>query len=68
MGITANSNHRVVYPHCNFSLLLFDFGACVCMLFCVPQKIPLVMAGRRPGDAEIVYASTDKAEKELNWR
>lgn len=35
MGITANSNHRVVYPHCNFSLLLFDFGACVCMLFCV---------------------------------
>ncbi|MQM07244.1 hypothetical protein Taro_040082 [Colocasia esculenta] len=32
------------------------------------KKIPLVMAGRRPGDAEIVYASTDKAEKELNWR
>ncbi|XP_057966840.1 UDP-glucose 4-epimerase GEPI48-like [Malania oleifera] len=32
------------------------------------KKIPLVMAGRRPGDAEIVYASTDKAEDELNWR
>lgn len=32
------------------------------------KKIPLVMAGRRPGDAEIVYASTAKAEKELNWR
>ncbi|KAF8379707.1 hypothetical protein HHK36_029152 [Tetracentron sinense] len=31
------------------------------------KKIPLVMAGRRPGDAEIVYASTDKAERELNW-
>lgn len=32
------------------------------------KKIPLVMAGRRPGDAEIVYASTAKAEKELNWK
>lgn len=32
------------------------------------KKIPLVMAGRRPGDAEIVYASTTKAEKELNWK
>lgn len=32
------------------------------------QKIPLVMAGRRPGDAEIVYASTAKAERELNWK
>ncbi|KAL3498998.1 hypothetical protein ACH5RR_041730 [Cinchona calisaya] len=32
------------------------------------KKIPLVMAGRRPGDAEIVYASTKKAEQELNWK
>ncbi|KAH7682148.1 UDP-glucose 4-epimerase protein [Dioscorea alata] len=32
------------------------------------KKIPLVMAGRRPGDAEIVYASTSKAEQELNWK
>ncbi|KAK6947920.1 NAD(P)-binding domain [Dillenia turbinata] len=32
------------------------------------KKIPLVMAGRRPGDAEIVYAATDKAEHELKWR
>ncbi|XP_031389989.1 UDP-glucose 4-epimerase GEPI48 [Punica granatum] len=32
------------------------------------KKIPLVMAGRRPGDAEIVYASTEKAESELNWK
>ena len=32
------------------------------------QKIPLIMSGRRPGDAEIVYASTSKAEKELNWK
>ncbi|KAG1346698.1 UDP-glucose 4-epimerase GEPI48 [Cocos nucifera] len=32
------------------------------------KKIPLVMAGRRPGDAEIVYASTAKAEMELNWK
>ncbi|XP_042453586.1 UDP-glucose 4-epimerase GEPI48-like isoform X2 [Zingiber officinale] len=31
------------------------------------KKIPLVMAGRRPGDSETVYASTSKAEKELNW-
>lgn len=32
------------------------------------QKIPLIMAARRSGDAEIVYASTKKAERELNWR
>ncbi|KAJ4780897.1 UDP-glucose 4-epimerase 4 [Rhynchospora pubera] len=32
------------------------------------KKIPLIMAGRRPGDAEIVYASTEKAEKELSWK
>ncbi|KAG9132612.1 hypothetical protein Leryth_024686 [Lithospermum erythrorhizon] len=32
------------------------------------KKIPLVKAGRRAGDAEIVYASTDKAERELNWK
>ncbi|PKA58164.1 UDP-glucose 4-epimerase GEPI48 [Apostasia shenzhenica] len=32
------------------------------------KKIPLVMAGRRAGDAEIVYASTEKAERELSWR
>ncbi|XP_020098586.1 UDP-glucose 4-epimerase 1-like [Ananas comosus] len=32
------------------------------------KKIPLVMAGRRPGDAAIVYASTAKAEKELKWK
>ncbi|KAE9614072.1 hypothetical protein Lal_00016440 [Lupinus albus] len=32
------------------------------------KKIPLVMVGRRPGDAEIVYASTEKAAKELNWK
>ncbi|RZR90849.1 hypothetical protein BHM03_00018826 [Ensete ventricosum] len=32
------------------------------------QKIPLVMAGRRPGDAETLYACTVKAEKELSWK
>lgn len=32
------------------------------------KKIPLAMGGRRPGDAEIVYASTKKAERELNWK
>ncbi|RDX65896.1 hypothetical protein CR513_55401, partial [Mucuna pruriens] len=32
------------------------------------KKIPLTIAGRRPGDAEIVYASTGKAERELNWK
>lgn len=32
------------------------------------KKIPLIMADRRPGDAEIVYASTEKAVQELNWR
>ncbi|CAI8619588.1 unnamed protein product [Vicia faba] len=32
------------------------------------KKIPIVKAGRRPGDAETVYGSTSKAEKELNWK
>ncbi|KAL5201968.1 hypothetical protein ABZP36_012920 [Zizania latifolia] len=32
------------------------------------KKIPLVFAGRRPGDAEIVYAATAKADKELKWK
>ncbi|RWW15020.1 hypothetical protein BHE74_00005852 [Ensete ventricosum] len=32
------------------------------------KKIPLVMAGRRPGDAETLYACTVKAEKELSWK
>ncbi|KAK6158417.1 hypothetical protein DH2020_005731 [Rehmannia glutinosa] len=32
------------------------------------KKIPLVMAARRPGDAEVVYAETDKAERELKWK
>ncbi|KAF8099426.1 hypothetical protein N665_0244s0025 [Sinapis alba] len=32
------------------------------------KKIPLVTAGRRPGDAEVVYASTERAESELNWK
>ncbi|KAK1565740.1 hypothetical protein Q3G72_033803 [Acer saccharum] len=32
------------------------------------KKIPLIMAGRRPGDAAIVYASTEKAGRELNWK
>ncbi|OIV93629.1 hypothetical protein TanjilG_04861 [Lupinus angustifolius] len=32
------------------------------------KKIRLVTAGRRPGDAEIVYASTEKAARELNWK
>ncbi|KAK4742381.1 hypothetical protein SAY87_000382 [Trapa incisa] len=32
------------------------------------KKIPLIMAGRRPGDAEIVYASTERAARELKWK
>ncbi|XP_076900862.1 UDP-glucose 4-epimerase GEPI48-like [Bidens hawaiensis] len=32
------------------------------------KKIPLVMSDRRPGDAEVVYASTEKAARMLNWK
>lgn len=32
------------------------------------KKIPVRFAGRRPGDCSEVYASTEKAEKELGWR
>ncbi|KAK4365338.1 hypothetical protein RND71_016696 [Anisodus tanguticus] len=32
------------------------------------KKIPLKMCPRRPGDATAVYASTEKAEKELGWK
>ena len=30
--------------------------------------VPYVPADRRPGDASIVYAAADKAERDLNWR
>lgn len=32
------------------------------------NKIPIKLCPRRPGDATAVYASTDKAQKELGWR
>ncbi|KEH21025.1 UDP-D-glucose/UDP-D-galactose 4-epimerase [Medicago truncatula] len=32
------------------------------------KKIPLKLCPRRPGDATEVYASTDKAQKELGWK
>ncbi|OAY59852.1 bifunctional UDP-glucose 4-epimerase and UDP-xylose 4-epimerase 1 isoform X1 [Manihot esculenta] len=32
------------------------------------KKIPIKLCPRRPGDATAVYASTDKAAKELNWK
>ncbi|XP_054825488.1 bifunctional UDP-glucose 4-epimerase and UDP-xylose 4-epimerase 1-like [Prosopis cineraria] len=32
------------------------------------KKIPLKKCPRRPGDAVAVYASTEKAEKELGWK
>ncbi|KAH1123226.1 hypothetical protein J1N35_006386 [Gossypium stocksii] len=32
------------------------------------KKIPLQIARRRPGDAEVVYASIKKAETELKWK
>lgn len=32
------------------------------------KKIPLKLCPRRPGDATAVYASTEKAEKELGWK
>ncbi|KAJ6826148.1 bifunctional UDP-glucose 4-epimerase and UDP-xylose 4-epimerase 1-like [Iris pallida] len=32
------------------------------------KKIPIKLSPRRPGDATAVYASTEKAEKELGWR
>ncbi|KAL6986199.1 UDP-glucose 4-epimerase Uge1 [Sarracenia purpurea var. burkii] len=32
------------------------------------KKIPVKLCPRRPGDATAVYASTEKAEKELGWK
>ncbi|KAF0899932.1 hypothetical protein E2562_025493 [Oryza meyeriana var. granulata] len=32
------------------------------------KKIPLIIGTRRPGDAEILFSSPAKAEKELNWK
>jgi hypothetical protein len=37
-------------------------------LFYVFQKIPIKLCPRRPGDATAVYASTEKAKKELGWK
>jgi len=53
----------------NLSSLLMKFiETLLSYLVLLLQKIPLVFAGRRAGDAEIVYASTEKAERELNWK
>nr|KJB16722.1 hypothetical protein B456_002G244900 [Gossypium raimondii] len=38
------------------------------MVTAFEKKIPLQIAGRRPGDAEVVYASIKKAETELKWK
>lgn len=32
------------------------------------KKVPYTISDRRPGDAAVCYASTEKAEKELNWK
>ncbi|MBA0796747.1 hypothetical protein Gohar_007487 [Gossypium harknessii] len=32
------------------------------------QKIPIKLCPRRPGDATAVYASTEKAQRELGWK
>ena len=32
------------------------------------QKIPAKLCPRRAGDATAVYASTEKAERELGWK
>lgn len=32
------------------------------------KKIPIKLCPRRPGDATAVYASTEKAQKELGWK
>ncbi|CAG7868696.1 unnamed protein product [Brassica rapa] len=32
------------------------------------KKIPMKLCPRRPGDSTVVYASTEKAEKELGWK
>ncbi|PPR81682.1 hypothetical protein GOBAR_AA39032 [Gossypium barbadense] len=31
------------------------------------KKIPIKLCPRRPGDATAIYASTEKAQKELGW-
>ena len=33
----------------------------------IVQKIPVKLCPRRPGDATAVYASTEKAKRELGW-
>ncbi|KAJ4809515.1 UDP-glucose 4-epimerase 4 [Rhynchospora pubera] len=32
------------------------------------KKIPVIFGERRPGDCEILYAATTKAETQLNWK
>jgi hypothetical protein len=50
------------YIFCDKSFLLH--GASFLFL----QKIPLKFADHRPGDIDEVYASTEKAEIELQWK
>lgn len=44
------------------------FGGDGCYLMVYVQKIPLKVCPRRQGDAVAVYASTEKAERELGWK
>ena len=69
------ASEKVLFPCLVFVFVYFELYLFVilgfqltCQIYYFYQKIPLVMAGRRPGDAEIVYASTEKAERELNWK
>ncbi|KAF9685937.1 hypothetical protein SADUNF_Sadunf03G0106400 [Salix dunnii] len=49
------------------AIRLVYFHICIALIK-LPAKIPHVKAAQRPGDAEIVYAATEKAERELNWK
>jgi hypothetical protein len=46
----------------------FGLGADIRIVLILSQKIPLRYDVRRPGDSSEVYAATEKAENELDWR
>ena len=56
------NKHR---PECEIRISLECFCA-IKMVYL--QKIPIKLCPRRSGDATAVYASTEKAEKELGWK
>ncbi|KAK1258067.1 Bifunctional UDP-glucose 4-epimerase and UDP-xylose 4-epimerase 1 [Acorus gramineus] len=74
IGITLSFNDSmIIFGACTAYNLGTGYGTSVLEMVAAfekasGKKIPMKLCPRRPGDATAVYASTEKAEKELGWK